>query len=137
MKAWIVTSTDPERDGAEFVLAETRGKAKWYACLGADYTELRAQRIPELDGIKHPTDWDWYSRVKGWAYNFTCSGCTISIDMDDDDDEFVFTEEGCIWHPTCQQEAEEDWKQTCEGFNRAMQIDDGSILAIREILSDL
>lgn len=134
MKAWIVTLKDS--DEYEFVLAETRGQAKYrsHAISWGDWTELRARRIPELDGIEHPTDWDWYDRTSRYAY--TCTSCGEYLDTSGDD-LFVFSEDGWIYHESCQQEAEEDWKQTCEGFNRAMQIDDGSILAIREILSDL
>ena len=66
MKAWKVYDEQSYEGGSTVVFAETRGKAKVLAqmtdsCEDAEYTDIRATRMPELDGYKdHECEMDWY-----------------------------------------------------------------------------
>ena len=82
MKAWSVTD-DEECLYATIVFAETRGKAKVIAqgtdaCVDADFTHIRAIRVPQLDSYyRGKREMDWYDdndRIAMVRYaNMMCS----------------------------------------------------------------
>lgn len=139
MKAWIVYNKDDDEEWS-FVLAETRDKAKYKGkmnLLWSEWTQLRVRREPGLDGVEHPTDKDWYDRTGRYAY--ACSSCGDYLDTSGDD-LFVFSESGYIYHKDCFEEENYSWQKACNEFAEFMEareVDEMSILAMREIMEDL
>ena len=67
MKAYFVSDTESYEDYCTVVFAETRGKAKVEAlgtdaCEDAEYMNIRALRIPELDSFyRGLPEMDWFN----------------------------------------------------------------------------
>lgn len=67
MKAYLVRDEQSDFDYCTVVFAETRGKAKQEAlcadaCMDAEFTNISARRIPQLDRFyRGRTEMDWYN----------------------------------------------------------------------------
>ena len=74
MKCWFVHSQGEDEELTEFVIADTRNKARYEAWFrgDVDWIDIVAKRVPELDGDDRPTDRQVYDLDKFWVSCINC-----------------------------------------------------------------
>ena len=87
-KAYMVHDEKSDMDYSTVVFAETRGQAKVLAqrtdaCEDAEYTDIRAIRIPELDSYyRGVPEMDWYNEEDQVALvRYGHMHCTYELDL--------------------------------------------------------
>lgn len=97
MKAYYITIND-DLETTEVVFAETPGQAKYKteAYHDADFTSLRARRVPGLDG-KKLTDQNIYLYGK---FLVCCRGCESIADTEAGNGP-IFDDKGRAWCDRC------------------------------------
>lgn len=87
MKCWYIYVKDDERDNTDLVWSLTVSQAKHNAYFSADvdWTDLRAKRVPKLDGDPYPSD----KAIHEAGFAIMCQQC-----FNDGVFEPVFNDEG-------------------------------------------